>query len=42
MGHGDVRNAMVCQHPEGKIIHDALNAPHIPRPTVLDDNQARA
>jgi site-specific recombinase XerD len=42
MGHGDVRSAMVYQHPEGEIIRNALNARHIPRPTVLDDNQASA
>jgi integrase len=42
MGHGDVRSAMVYQHPEGEIIRDALNARHIPQHTVLDDNQASA
>jgi integrase len=42
MGHGDVRSAMVYQHPEGEIIRDALNARHISRPTVPDDNQASA
>ena len=42
MGHGDVRSAMVYQHPEGEIIRNALNARHISRPTVLDDNQASA
>jgi hypothetical protein len=42
MGHGDVRSAMVYQHPEGEIIRNALNARHIPRPTVPDDNQASA
>ena len=40
MGHGDVRSAMVYQHPEGEIIRNALNARHISRPTVPDDNQA--
>ena len=34
MGHGDVRSAMVYQHPEGEIIRNALNARHILRPTV--------
>ena len=38
MGHGDVRSAMVYQHPEGEIIRNALNARHISRPTVPDDN----
>ena len=42
MGHGDVRSAMVYQHPEGEIIRNALNARHIARPTVPDDNQAIA
>ena len=42
MGHGDVRSAMVYQHPEGEIIRNALNARHIARPTVPDDNQANA
>ena len=42
MGHGDVRSAMVYQHPEGEIIRNALNARHIWRPTVLDDNQVSA
>jgi hypothetical protein len=42
MGHGDVRSAMVYQHPEGEIIRNALNARHILRPTVPDDNQASA
>ena len=42
MGHGDVRSAMVYQHPEGEIIRSALNARHIARPTVPDDNQASA
>ena len=42
MGHGDVRSAMLYQHPEGEIIRNALNARHIPRPTVQDDNQASA
>ena len=42
MGHGDVRSAMVYQHPEGEIIRNALNARHISRPTVPDDNQANA
>jgi hypothetical protein len=42
MGHGDVRRAMGCQHPNAEIIRNALNARHISRPTVLDDNQASA
>ena len=42
MGHGDVRSAMVYQHPEGEIIRNALNARHISRPTVPNDNQASA
>jgi hypothetical protein len=42
MGHGDVRSAMVYQHPEGEIIRNALNARRISRPTVPDDNQANA
>ena len=42
MGHDDVRSAMVYQHPEGEIIRNALNARHISRPTVPDDNQASA
>lgn len=42
MGHGDVRSAMVYQHPEGEIIRNALNARHNPRPTVPKDNQASA
>ena len=42
MGHGDVRIAMVYQHPEGEIIRNALNARHISRPTVPNDNQANA
>jgi integrase len=42
MGHGDVRSAMIYQHPEGELIRNALNARHIPRPTVQDDNQASA
>jgi len=42
MGHGDVRSAMVHQHPEAKIIRNALNARHLLRPTVPDDNQASA
>jgi len=42
MGHGDVRSAMVYQHPEGEIIRNALNARHISRPTVPDNNQASA
>ena len=40
MGHGDVRSAMVYQHPEGEIIRNALNARHLSWPTVSDDNQA--
>ena len=40
MGHGDVRSAMVYQHPEGEIIRNALNARHVPRPTAANDNQA--
>jgi len=39
MGHGDVRSAMVYQHPEGEIIRNALDARHISRPTVPNDNQ---
>ena len=42
MGHGDVRSAMVYQHPEGEIIRTALNARHISRPTVPNDNQVTA
>jgi hypothetical protein len=42
MGHGDVRSAMVYQHPEGEIIRNALNARHILRPTALNDNLASA
>jgi len=42
MGHGDVRSAMVYQHPEGEIIRNALDARHISRPTVPDDNRASA
>jgi integrase len=42
MGHGDVRSAMVYQHPEGEIIRNALNARHISRPTVPDHNQVNA
>ncbi len=42
MGHGDVRSAMVYQHPEGEIIRNALNARHISRPTVPNDNQVTA
>jgi integrase len=42
MSHGDVRSVMVYQHPEGEIIRNALNAPHIPQSTVLDGNQASA
>ena len=42
MGHGDVRSAMIYQHPEGEIIRNALNARHISRPTVSNDNQASA
>jgi hypothetical protein len=33
---------MIYQHPEGEIIRNALNARHILRPTVPDDNQANA
>ena len=33
---------MIYQHPEGEIIRNALNARHIARPTVPDDNQANA
>src|ERR1700738_3495819 len=33
MGHGDIRSAMVYQHPEGVIIRHALNARHILRAT---------
>jgi len=39
IGRGDVRSAMVYQHPEGEIIRNALNARHISRPMVPDDNQ---
>ena len=42
MGHGDVRSAMIYQHPEGEIIRNALNARHISRPTVPNDNQVTA
>jgi integrase len=42
MGHGDVRSAMVYQHPEGEIIRNALNARHLSRPTVPDESQASA
>ena len=42
MGHGDVRSAMVYQHSEGEIIRNALNARHLSRPNVPDDNQASA
>jgi integrase len=42
MGHGDVRSAIVYQHPEGEIIRNALNARLISRPTVPNDNQASA
>jgi integrase len=42
MGHGDVRSAMVYQHPEGEIIRNALNARLLSRPTVHNDNQASA
>jgi site-specific recombinase XerC len=42
MDHGDVRSAMVLQHPEGEIILNALNARHLSRPTVPDANQASA
>jgi len=42
MGHGDVRSAMVYQHPEGEIIRTALDARHIVRPTVPDHNLASA
>ncbi len=42
MGHGDVRSAMVYQHPEGEIIRNALDARHLLRPTVQNDNQASA
>jgi len=37
-----VRSAMVYQHPEGEIIRNALNARHLSRPTVSDNNQAIA
>jgi len=33
---------MVYQHPEGEIIRNTLEARHLPRPTVPDDNQASA
>jgi len=42
MGHGDVRSAMVYQHPEGEIIRNALNARHLLRPTVQNESQASA
>ena len=42
MGHGDVRSAMIYQHPEGEIIRNALNARHISRPTEPDDNEVTA
>jgi hypothetical protein len=42
MGQGDVRIAVVCQHPEGEIIRNALNARHIARSTVPDNNQANS
>ena len=42
MGHGDVRSAMIYQHPEGEIIRDALSARHISRPTVPNDSQVTA
>jgi len=42
MGHGDVRSAMVYQHPEGEIIRNALNARHLLGHTVPDNNQASA
>jgi hypothetical protein len=34
MGHGDVRSAMIYQHPEGEIIRNALDARHLSGPTV--------
>jgi integrase len=42
MGHGDVRSAMVYQHPEGEIIRNALDARHVLRHTVPNNNQASA
>jgi hypothetical protein len=36
------RSAMIYQHPEGEIIRNALNARHISRPTVPNDNQVTA
>lgn len=42
MGHGEVKSAMVYQHPEGKIIRNARNARHLSRPAVPDNNQASA
>jgi integrase len=38
MGHTDVKSAMVYQHPEDEILRNALNARHIPRHTVQNDN----
>jgi integrase len=38
MGHGDVKSAMVYQHPEGEIIREALNARHTLRHTAENDN----
>jgi integrase len=42
MGHGDVRSAMLYQHPDGEVIRNALNARRLPRPTVPHNNQANA
>ena len=38
MGHGDVKSAMVYQHPDIDIVRDALNSRHTLRHTVPDDN----
>jgi integrase len=38
MGHGDVKSAMVYQHPEGEIIRDALNSRHTLRHTAENGN----
>ncbi len=42
MGHGDVKSAMVYQHPDVDLVRDALNSRHIPRHTVPDDNSVSA
>jgi integrase len=38
MGHGEVKSAMVYQHPEGEIIREALNVRHTLRHTAQNDN----